>query len=195
VKAVRDAIGPEVDLMLDVNAELTTDAIIRLGRKFEEWDIAFLEEPVDPSDVEALKKVSEHVNIPIATGERITHATVFAALLEMHAADILQPDVGNTGGIMEAKKIAAMAETYNMRIQPHTCSSPVCTAASLQLDAAIANFYIQEIYPYRVPEHFAIVDHAPELEIRNGYIPISNRPGLGLELMNERVRPFLWATL
>jgi galactonate dehydratase len=195
VKAVRDSIGPRVDLMLDVSAELTTDAIIRLGRKFEEWNIAFLEEPVDPSDVEALKKVSEHVNIPIATGERIYTRYGFRRIMEMHAADILQPDIGNTGGIMETKKIAAMAETYNMRIQPHNCSSPVCTAASLQLDAAIANFYIQEIYPYRLPEHFAIVDHAPELDIRDSYMPISNRPGLGVELVDARVRPFLWGTV
>lgn len=195
VKAVRDSIGPKVDLMLDVSGELTPDAIIRLGRKFEEWNISFLEEPVDPSDVDALKKVSEHVNIPIATGERIYTRYGFRRIMELYAADILQPDVGNTGGIMEAKKIAAMAETYNMRIQPHNCSSPVCTAASLQLDATIANFYIQEVYPYRVPEHFAIVDRAPELEIRSGYLPISNRPGLGIELAEERVRPYLWGTV
>jgi galactonate dehydratase len=195
VKAVRDSIGPKIDLMLDVSAELTTDAIIRLGRKFEEWGIAFLEEPVDPSDVEALKKVSEHVNIPIATGERLYTRYGFRRIMEMHAADILQPDVGNTGGIMETKKIAAMAETYNMRIQPHNCSSPVCTAASLQLDAAIANFYIQELYPYRIPEHFAIVDRAPELDVRNSYLPIPARPGLGIELVEERVRPFLWGAV
>jgi galactonate dehydratase len=195
VKAVRDSIGPKVDLMLDMSAELTTDAIIRLGRKLEEWNIAFFEEPVDPFDVEALKKVSEHVNIPIATGERIYTRYGFRRIMELHAADILQPDIGNTGGIMETKKIAAMAETYNMRIQPHNCSSPVCTAASLQLDATIANFYIQEIYPYRVPEHFAIVDHAPELDMRDGYMPIPNKPGLGVELVDGRVRPFLWGTV
>jgi galactonate dehydratase len=195
VKAVRDAIGPKVDLMLDMSGELTTDAIIRLGRKFEEWNIAFFEEPVDPGDVEALKKVSEHVNIPIATGERIYTRYGFRHIMEAHAADILQPDIGNTGGIMETKKIAAMAETYNMRIQPHNCSSPVCTAASLQLDATIANFYIQELYPYRKPEHFAIVDHAPELDIKDSYMPIPNRPGLGVELVEERVRPFLWGTV
>jgi galactonate dehydratase len=195
VKAVRDSIGPKVDLMLDVSAELTTDAIIRLGRKFEEWNIAFFEEPVDPSDVEALKKVSEHVNIPIATGERIYTRYGFRRIMELHAADILQPDVGNTGGIMETKKIAAMAETYNMRIQPHNCSSPVCTAASLQLDSTIANFYIQELYPYRKPEHFAIVDHAPELDVKNGYLPIPNRPGLGVDLVEDRLRQFLWGTV
>ena len=195
VKAVRDSIGPKVDLLLDMSAELTTDAIIRIGRKLEEWNIAFLEEPVDPSDVEALKKVSEHVNIPIATGERLYTRYGFRRIMETHAADILQPDIGNTGGIMETKKIAAMAETYNMRIQPHNCSSPVCTAASLQLDATIANFYIQEVYPYRVPEHFAIVDRAPELAIKDSYVPIPSKPGLGVELVDDRVRRFLWGTV
>jgi len=194
VRAVRDAIGPKIDLMLDMSAELTTDAIIRLGRKFEEFNIAFLEEPVDPSDPQALKKVSEHVNIPIATGERLYTRYGFRRVMELEAADILQPDVGNTGGIMETKKIAAMAEAYNMRIQPHNCSSPVCTAASLQVDACISNFYIQEVYPYRVPEHFAVVDHAPELEIRNSLMPIPAGPGLGLELVAARMRPFLWAS-
>ena len=70
---------------------------------------------------------------------------------------------------------------------------PVSTAAALQLDACIPNFLIQELYPYRMPEHFALVDHAPELDVRNGYVPISDRPGLGVELVQDRVRPYLWA--
>ncbi len=191
VKAVRRAVGPRIDLMVDMSAELTTDAVIRLGRKLEEYDIFFLEEPVDPFDVDALKKVSEHVNVPIATGERTYTRYGFRRILELHAADILQPDIGNTGGIMEAKKIAAMAETYNMRVQPHNCGSPVLTAASLQVDACIPNFIIQELYPYRIPGHYQIVDHAPELEVKNGFITVSDRPGLGVELSEDRVRPFL----
>ncbi len=194
VKAVRDAVGAEIDILLDMSAELTTDAIIRIGRRVEELNIFFFEEPVDPFDVEALKKVSEHVNLPIAVGERIYTRYGFRRIMECHAADILQPDIGNTGGIMETKKIAAMAEVYNMRIQPHTCASPVSTAAALQLDACIPNFIIQELYPYRIPEHFQIVDHAPELDIRDSYLPIPDRPGLGVELVDEKVRPFLWAT-
>ncbi|HYM13468.1 MAG TPA: mandelate racemase/muconate lactonizing enzyme family protein [Bryobacterales bacterium] len=193
VKAVRDAVGPKIDLMLDMSAELTTDAVIRIGRRLEGEDILFLEEPVDPFDVEALKKFSEQVHIPVAVGERLYTRYGFRRVLELHAADIVQPDVGNTGGIMETKKIAAMAETYNMRVQPHNCASPVSTAAALQVDACIPNFMIQETYPYRVPEHFQLVDRAPELEIRNSFVPISDRPGLGLELVEERVRPFLWA--
>ena len=193
VRAVRDAVGPDVDVLLDMSAELTTDAVIRIGQRVEEFDIFFFEEPVDPFDVEALKKVSEHVNMPIAVGERLYTRYGFRPVMERHAADILQPDIGNTGGIMETKKIAAMAEAYSMRIQPHTCASPVATAAALQLDACIANFIIQELYPYRIPEHFQIVDHAPEWDVQDSYLPIPDRPGLGVELVEERVRPFLWA--
>ncbi len=195
VRAVREAVGPEIDLMLDMSAELTTDAIIRIARKVEDQDIMFLEEPVDPFNVEALKKVSEQVQMPIAVGERLYTRYGFRRVMELQAADILQPDIGNTGGIMETKKIAAMAEVYNMRIQPHTCSSPVATAAALQLDACIPNFFIQEIYPYRIPEHFQIVDHAPELDIKNSYLTIPDKPGLGVELDEEKVKPFLWAQL
>ena len=194
VKAVRDAVGPDIDVLVDMSASLTTDVIIRLGRRMEELGLFFFEEPVDPFDVDALKKVSEHVNIPIAVGERLYTRYGFRPVMERHAADILQPDIGNTGGIMETKKIAAMAEAYNMRIQPHVCASPVSTAAALQLDACIPNFAIQEIYPYRVPEHYQVVDRAPENDIVNGRMPIPDRPGLGVELVAERVDPFLWAT-
>jgi galactonate dehydratase len=191
VKAVRDAVGSEIDVLLDMSAELTPDAIISIGRKLEDMDIFFLEEPVDPFDEEGLKKVSDQVHIPIATGERIYTRYGFRRIFELRAADIIQPDLGNTGGIMEGKKIAAMAEAYNMRIQPHNCGSPVLTAASLQLDANIPNFIIQETYPYRIPEHFQIVDRAPELEISNSFVPISDRPGLGIELVEKLINPFL----
>ena len=154
VKAIRQAFGDGIDIMVDLSGGLTTDESIRLCRRFEELQLLFVEEPVDPFDVVALKKFSEHVAIPVALGERIYTRYGFRPIVESHAADILQPDIGNTGGIMEAKKIAAMAETYNMRIQPHICASPVSTAAALQLDACIANFMIQEVYPYRSSRAF-----------------------------------------
>ncbi len=193
VKAVRDAVGPGIDIMLDVSGELTTDAIIRIGRRVQEYDIMSFEEPVDAFDEEALKKVSDRLEMPIAVGERLYTRYGFRRVLERRAADILQPDVGNTGGIMEAKKIAAMAEAYNMRIAPHNAAGPICTAAELQLDACISNFLIQEVYPYRDPKLYQVVDHAPESDIRGGLMPIPDRPGLGVELVEERVRPSLWA--
>jgi galactonate dehydratase len=193
VRAVRQAVGPTVDLMADMSAELTTDAVIRLGRRFEEFNLCFFEEPVDPFDVEALKKVSDRVDLPIAVGERLYTRYGFRRVLELHAADILQPDIGNTGGIFETVKIAAMAEAYNMQIQPHVCASPVATAAALQVDGCVRNVLIQELYPYRVAEHFDIVDHAPERDVRGGRLAIPGRPGLGVSLLPERVRPHLWA--
>ena len=193
VKAIRQAVGSNVDIMVDLSGGLTTDESIRFCRRLEALDLLFVEEPVDPFDIGALKKVSDHIDIPIALGERIYTRYGFRPILESRAADILQPDIGNTGGIMETKKIAAMAEVYNMRIQPHICASPVSTAAALQLDACVSNIIIQELYPYRSVEHFQIVDHAPELDLVEGELPIPSRPGLGVSLIKQRVRPFLWA--
>ncbi len=192
-RTIRDVVGPDVEILADMSACLTTDIAIRLGRELERYNLYLYEEPVDPFDVEALKKVSEHVHIPIAVGERLYTRYGFRRVLELHAADIVQPDPGATGGLLETKYIAAMAEAYSARVQLHTCSSPVGTAAALQLDAGLANLAIQEIYPFRSAEHWAIVDHAPELDIRDSYMPVPTRPGIGVELNPESVDPFLWA--
>src|SRR6266404_5121441 len=187
------AVGPGVDIMLDLSGGLTTDETIRLCRRWQALDILFVEEPADPFDVGALHKIAQQIEIPIAVGERLYTRHGFREIFERRAADIVQPDIGNTGGIMETKKIAAMAEAYNMRVQPHICASPVATAAALQIDACIANFMIQELYPYRSAEHFAIVDDAPEHHVSGGIMTIPTRPGLGINLMAEKVRPYLWA--
>jgi len=192
VRSLRRATGDQVDIMVDLSGGLTTDETIRLCRRLEELNPLFVEEPADPFDHGALGKISRHIAIPIALGERIYTRHGFRPVLESGSADILQPDIGNTGGIMEVKKIAAMAEAYSARIQPHICASPVSTAAALQLDASIANFMIQELYPYRPAEHFELVDEAPERAVANGMMPIPRRPGLGVSLVGDRVRQFLW---
>ncbi len=193
VRAVRRAVGPGIDLMVDLSGGLTTDETIRLCGRLEELDILLIEEPADPFDLGALKKISEQIRIPVAVGERIYTRHGFRRVLEGHVADVLQPDIGNTGGILETKKIAAMAEAYNARIQPHVCASPVATAAALQIDACTTNLTTQEIYPYRPREHFELVDHAPEDDVKDGMMPIPDRPGLGISLAADRVRRFLWA--
>jgi galactonate dehydratase len=193
VRALRRAVGNEVDLMIDLSGGLTTDETIRLCRRLDELDILFVEEPADPFDAPALKKIAEHIDIPIAMGERIYTRYGFRPLMESRCVNVLQPDPGNTGGISETKKIAAMAEAYSMRIQPHLCAGPIATAVALQLEACMTNFLIHEIYPYRVAEHFRIVDHPLELEVRNGRMPIPDRPGIGVELVHDRAKPFRWA--
>nr|WP_281417242.1 mandelate racemase/muconate lactonizing enzyme family protein [Plastoroseomonas hellenica] len=195
VRAVRDAVGPKVDIMVDMSAELTTDAILRLGRRLQEFDLMFLEEPVDPFDTDAMKLVADGLHVPIAAGERLYTRYGFRRLFELRAAAIVQPDIGTVGGIMETKKIAAIAEMYNMRVQPHLCAGPVATAAALQLDACIPNFLIQELYPFRVPDHFDLVDAPLEPQVRNGRLAVPDRPGLGVELVEARVAPFLRADI
>ncbi|HWK83048.1 MAG TPA: mandelate racemase/muconate lactonizing enzyme family protein [Caldimonas sp.] len=195
IKALRSAVGPKVEIMLDLSGGLTTAETIRLCRRFEELDIAWIEEPADPFDVGALTKISGHVNIPVAVGERIYTRHGFRKIFEPHAADIVQPDVGNTGGIMEVKKIAAMAEAYNMRVAPHNCGSSLSTAASLQISACIANFMTLEIYPYFAerPGYQQLLENPPEARIKDGFLDVPGEPGLGATLAMERAQPFLWA--
>jgi galactonate dehydratase len=195
IQALRSAVGPDVELMLDLSGGLTTAETIRLCRRFEELDIAWIEEPADPFDVGALKEISQRVDIPVAVGERLCTRHAFRKIFEPHAADIVQPDVGNTGGIMEVKKIAAMAEAYNMRVAPHNCGSSLCTAASLQVSACLANFMTLEIYPYfpERPGYVQLLEDPPEARIKDGFLDVTTDPGLGVTLAKERARPFLWA--
>jgi galactonate dehydratase len=193
VRALRNAVGPGVDIMLDLSGGLTTDETIRLCRRWGELDILFVEEPADPFDEGALEAIARAVPMPVAVGERLYTRHGFRPVMERRAAHILQPDIGNTGGIMETKKIAAMAEAYNLRVAPHICASPVSTAAALQIDACTANFMIQELYPYRSDEHFALVDDAPERHRRGSAMPIPGRPGIGLSLRPDRLKDHLFA--
>jgi galactonate dehydratase len=197
VKALRDAIGPGPRLFLDISGGLTTEESIRLIRRWEELDIWYVEEPADPFDIEAVKTIHAKTDTPIALGERLYTRHDFRRVFESGAVALAQPDIGNTGGIMEVKKIAAMAEAYNMRIQPHVCGSAVAMAAALQIDACIPNLLIQECYPYMAeePSHVHVVHEVPERTIRDGMIRIPTGPGLGVTLNEPAVAPFQWAAV
>lgn len=192
VRAVREAVGDKVDIMVDMSAELTTDAIIQVGQALEDFDLMFLEEPVEPTNIEALKAVSQKLNVTIATGERLYSRYGFRETIVSQSAGILQPDIGNTGGLWETKKIAAMAEAFSLRIAPHVCAGPVASAVALHLDASIPNFAIQELYPFRVPEHFALVDDPVELRVKDGKVSLPQGPGYGVSLVRERIEPHLY---
>jgi galactonate dehydratase len=195
IKALRSAVGADVAIMLDLSGGLTTAETIRLCRRFEELDIAWIEEPADPFDVAALSRIAEQVDIPVAVGERLYTRYGFRKVFEAQAADIVQPDVGNSGGLMEVRKIAAMAEAYSMRVAPHNCGSSLSTASALQIAACIANFTTLEIYPYFAerPGYVQLLDDPPETRIRNGVVDVATGPGLGVTLSTVRARPFLWA--
>jgi len=186
VKSVREAVGPEIDILIEVHGNLGTTSAIQMGKRFEEFKPFFYEEPVDALNVSCMKKVSENVDIPIAAGERLYTRYGFRKYIEEQILDIIQPDIGLAGGITETKKISAHAETYNVHVQPHNCASPVATAAAVQLDACITNFVIQEWFPYWPDENYNIVMKDLEHQAKNGYMQISSESGLGIEL-NDKI--------
>lgn len=195
VRALRAMTGPGVEIMLDLSGALTTDETLRFLRRVEECDILFAEEPADPFDLGALEKISRSTSIPLAAGERLYTRHGFRRVIEGHLVDVVQPDVGTSGGIMELKKIAAFAEAYNMRFAPHNCASALATTASLQVAACTANFMIQEIRPYEkeAPGYVEVLENNPEYGIRDGWFPMPEGPGLGAVFAEERMKDKLWA--
>ena len=141
---LRESVGMNVDLGIDFHARVSSAMAIRLARALETYQPMFIKEPVPPENVDALATVARSTSIPIASGERLFTKWGFREVLEKQAATILQPDVSHAGGILECKKIAAMAECYYAAIAPHCPLGPIALAACLQLDACTPNFLAQE---------------------------------------------------
>ncbi|MFI5755130.1 mandelate racemase/muconate lactonizing enzyme family protein [Streptomyces sp. NPDC051569] len=182
IEAVRDAIGPETELMLEMHGRFSPATAIRMARELAPYAPAWLEEPVPPENLKALRKVADKVDLPIATGERIHDRIEFRELFESQAVDIIQPDVGHIGGILEARKLAATAETHYTLIAPHNVGGSVLTAASLQLAACTPNFKILEHFnDFADAEIKKVVTGAPRVDPATGCFEISHAPGLGVE--------------
>ncbi|GLZ03791.1 dehydratase [Actinomadura sp. NBRC 104412] len=189
VEAVRDAIGPECELLVEMHGRFSPATAIRLARLLEPYDPAWLEEPCPPENLKALAKVSAHTGLPIATGERIHDRIEFRELLELQAADIVQPDVGHLGGIAETRKLAATAETYYVQLAPHNVGGPVLTAASLQLGVCVPNFKILEHFnDFADARITSVAKGAPA--VVDGYFAVPQAPGLGVELDLDAVAEF-----
>jgi len=190
VRAVREAVGNDIDILIEVHGNLGVSSAIQMGKRLEEFNPFFYEEPVDAMNVDCLKKVAENVNIPIAAGERLYTRYGFRQYIEKQVIDILQPDIGLAGGLTEVKKIADYADTYSIHVQPHNCTGPVATAVAVQLDASIPNFIIQEWLPYRPDCIYELVTDALELKVIGGYFKIPDTPGLGVELNEDVVSQY-----
>lgn len=177
---IRKAVGDRADILIGTHGQMIPASAIRLAKRLEKYDPLWFEEPVPPGQETAMAEVARATSIPISTGERLTTKYEFQRVLQTGAASILQMNVARAGGLLEAKKIAGMAETFYAQIAPHLYNGPVGAAASIQLAAATPNFLIHE----------AIIDfggfHASVLKsklvVEDGYIIPSREPGLGIEL-------------
>ncbi len=180
VEAVRDAVGPDIDLMLDVHGRLNVPTAIAMSRALERFDLTWMEEPLPPESIDALADVRAKSAIPIAAGERYFEPERFAELIAKRAVDILQPDVGHLGGMFETKKVAGMAHTRFLPVAPHNPTGPVMNAMTLHLAASIPNFSIFETVMIDVPWRRELVSET--LEFRDGHLMVPTAPGLGVEL-------------
>ena len=183
VKTVREAVGGGCDLLFGTHGQMTAAGAIRLARRLEPFDPLWFEEPTPPEAPEAMARVARHTSIPIATGERLATKYEFARVLETGAASILQMALGRVGGILEAKKIAGMAEAHYAQIAPHLYCGPIEGAANIQISACSPNFLILEGIQRWGGFHAEILQEPIRWE--DGYVIPPTKPGLGVELNEE----------
>lgn len=180
VAAVREAVGNEVDLLIEGHGRFNVATGIKIAKELEQFKPMFFEEPVPPDELDALKAVRDKSPIAISAGERLYGRRDFNRLLHMRGADFIQPDISHAGGIMELKKIAAMAEATYTGFAPHNPSGPVANAATLQVAACCPNFSILEIMYSDVTWRKEVCSEAIDYE--DGYIAIPDKPGIGIEI-------------
>jgi galactonate dehydratase len=187
VEAVRDAVGPDVEIMVEMHGRFNPATAIELAHELEAFKPSWIEEPVPPENLAALKKASEKISLPVATGERLHTRYDYRQLFELQAADIIQPDITHFGGLLETKKLAAWAEAYYLLVAPHNVGGPVSTAAALHFAASTPNFKILEHF-----NDFAedwVKQAAPgNPEVQDGYFALPQGPGLGVKLDEEVIR-------
>ena len=180
VGSVREAVGDRCDLLFGTHGQFTPSGAIRLAKRLEQYDPLWFEEPTPPEIPEEMARVARATSIPIATGERLTTKYEFSRVLETGAASILQLNLGRVGGLLEAKKIAGMAEAHYAQIAPHLYCGPVVGAANIQLSACSPNFLLLEGIRDWGGFHAEILKTPIQWE--DGYVIPPTAPGLGVEL-------------
>lgn len=183
VRAVREAVGPDVELMVEVHGRLNVPTAIAMAQELAPYRPYWFEEPIPPESIDALANVRAHSPIPIATGERYYEPARFAELVEKNAADFLQPDISHVGGLLEGKKIAGIAHARYLPVCPHNPIGPIAHAMTLQFAASIPNMAWLEMMMTDVPWRSELVEE--DLIIEDGQMLIPDQPGLGTRLRPE----------
>ena len=186
IAAIREAVGPEVEIMIDAHAMFNVPTAIRLANKLAAYNLTWFEEPVPPESYHALRQVREQVQPAICVGERLHTRWEFVPLLEQHLADFIMPDVTWTGGISELKKISTLAEAYYVPVSPHDASGPINVLAGAHVMMTVPNFYKLETIRSKMDSYDVFITEP--LDTRGGNLYVPNKPGLGLEMNVEYLR-------
>ena len=192
LRAVREAVGDEVDIGVDFHGRVSKPMAKRLAAELEEHEPFFIEEPVLPEHNDVLPEIAAKTSIPIATGERMYSRWDFKEIFEQGTVDLIQPDLSHAGGITEVRKIASMAEAYDVAIAPHCPLGPIALASCIQVDACSPNALIQEqSLNIHYNETGDVLDYLVDpsvFEYKEGYVDLPDGPGLGIDIDEEYVR-------
>lgn len=186
VGGMRDALGDNIDLLIECHGRFAPKYAVMVGKALEEYNPLFIEEPVHPELEHFLPEFRERVNIPVALGERLLNKEDFARYISGGMVDVIQPDITNSKGILEAKKIASIADSFGIPVAYHNAFGPVQTAATLNVDYTIPNFLIQESFEESWPVWKKNLFTGYSVE--NGYMKLSGKPGLGIEVDEKILR-------
>ena len=189
-RRIREAVGGEIDLLFGTHGQFSPAGAIRLAKRLEPLDPLWFEEPVPPDNIQAMARVAGSTSIPIATGERLCTKYEFAQVLQDNAASILQLNLGRVGGLLEAKKIAALAEVHHAQLAPHMYCGPIVGAANIQLATCSPNFLILEGIERWTGFQAELLDKP--VTWQDGYVIPSSQPGLGVSLNEAVARAHPW---
>lgn len=188
-KAVRDAVGPNFDIMIETHAMLNYSVAVKMAQRLSALDITWYEEPAGPENANTLRAMRERIpsNVSICVGERHYTRHGIRDILEKHVCDIMMPDITRCGGPSEMKRMATMMEAYNVLLAPHNPNGPLSTLASAHVCASVPNFFRQEFMFNDVAWRDTVIDHPIKEMITNGHLKLSDRPGLGVDLVESEM--------
>jgi len=191
-KAVREAIGPEADMMIETHAMLNYKTAVTMAERLAELDITWYEEPAGPESANTLRALRERIDpkVSICVGERHYTRHGIRDLLEKYVVDVIMPDITRCGGPSEMKRMATMAEAYNVQLAPHNPNGPLSTLASAHVCAAVPNFFRQEFIFNDVPWRDTVIDHPIADMVKDGYLHLSERAGLGVDLLEAEMEKY-----
>ena len=184
IAAAREAGGDDMDIIVEIHSLLDANTASELGKALEPYHIMYYEEPTKPDNPSLFKVIKENCNLPLATGERSSTRWQFRQFFEDRSLSIIQPDLANTGGITETKKICDMAQVYDIGVQIHVCGGPIATAAALQVETVIPNFVIHEEHNANLMTKFKKAGKY-FYEPKNGFYEVPELPGIGQEMSDE----------
>lgn len=185
VAGFREKLGKTYDIALELHARYDVETGIQLCRLMEPFRLMWVEEPIPSDDADAMLRIRNNTHVPIAAGENIYSRYGYRPFLEKEALSIIQPDMSKTGGLLESRRIAAMAEVYSVPIAPHGVASPLATMAYAQVCATVPNFMILEWTYYLNPQYTSLTE---PVALHDGFLTVSDKPGIGVSLNDDAVR-------